>query len=41
MKIVKKSGFAMNQMSIENAMSEREVLIKSFNPFVVKLKYSF
>jgi serine/threonine protein kinase len=28
-------------MSIENAMSEREVLMKSHHPFVVKLKYSF
>lgn len=28
-------------MSIENAMSERDVLMKSHHPFVVKLKYSF
>ena len=41
MKIVKKKDFALNRITIENAMSEREVLMKSHHPFVVKLKYSF
>lgn len=41
MKIVKKKDFAMNRITIENAMVEREVLMKSHHPFVVKLKYSF
>jgi len=41
MKIVKKKDFALNKISLENALVEREVLMKSRHPFVVSLKYSF
>lgn len=41
MKIVKKKDFVMNRITIENAMVEREILMKSHHPFVVNLKYSF
>ena len=41
MKIIKKKDFVINRITIENAMVEREVLMKSRHPFIVKLKYSF
>ena len=41
MKMVKKKDFALNKISLENALVEREVLMKSRHPFVVSLKYSF
>ena len=41
MKIVSKAMFESNNSSLENAMVEREVLMKSRHPFVVSLKYSF
>lgn len=41
MKIVSKAMFETSNNSLENAMVEREVLMKSRHPFVVSLKYSF
>lgn len=39
MKIISKKNFTVK--SIDCAMTEREILIKSQNPFIVKLRYSF
>ena len=40
MKILKKKDFNVNS-TVENAMTEREILMKSESPFIVKLRYSF
>lgn len=40
MKILKKKDFNVNS-TVENALTEREILMKSENPFIVKLRYSF
>ena len=40
MKILKKKDFNVTN-SVENAVTEKEVLMKSHHPFVVKLRYSF
>ena len=40
MKILKKKDFNVNS-TVENAMTEREILMRSDNTFIVKLRYSF
>ena len=40
MKIISKKDFNLNQ-SLDNIMTEREILLKSESPFIVKLRYSF
>ena len=40
MKILKKRDFSVNS-TVENAMTETDILMKSQNPFIVKLRYSF
>ena len=40
MKVLKKKDFNVNS-TVDNAMTERDILMKSENPFIVKLRYSF
>ena len=40
MKILKKQDFNVHS-TVENALTEKEILMKSENPFIVKLRYAF